>query len=491
VTSINGYNNITSMSREVSTRQPFSTENDPLRPANSDRPAGLVVGAAAVDITPSGSAFLYGYPHEPRFSTGVHDPLLASALFLAAGDQSIVFVSVDTIWLSKQLVADVRTRIEVDSAIPADRIMVAATHTHSGPVTVPILSNADDPVVPPPDQQYLSILRDGIVMAVKKAVQLAEPAEIALIEARCPCIGGNRHDPNGTTIDEIPILAARSRSNPERWLGIMYINRVHPTVLHGDSLLISADFPGTCRRHLQLNLVGTACAVLSHLGAAGNQSPRYFARAHTFDEAERLGSLLAESIESAIKTADFQSEYSIECKSARVDLPPRVLPGVETAQSNVVEARRRMEKLVSNGAEYGTVRTAECAVFGAEETVSLAKAATVGTLQAAWASCLPAEIQLIRVGSWYFVGWPGEVFAEFALEIRRRHRTAHVITLANGELQGYLVTANAVRDRTYEAANAIFASPSSAELLVKATLKLFEQFAESDSVATTSAQSRA
>jgi len=53
------------------------------------------------------------------------------------------------------------------------------------------------------------------------------------------------------------------------------------------------------------------------------------------------------------------------------------------------------------------------------------------------------------------------------------------------------VTANAVRDRTYEAANAIFASPSSAELLVKATLKLFEQFAESDSVATTSAQSRA
>ena len=38
-------------------------------------------GAAQVDVTPDSPQFLYGYPHCERISTGVHDPLLASALY--------------------------------------------------------------------------------------------------------------------------------------------------------------------------------------------------------------------------------------------------------------------------------------------------------------------------------------------------------------------------------------------------------------------------
>jgi hypothetical protein len=90
---------------------------------------------------------------------------------------------------------------------------------------------------------------------------------------------------------------------------------------------------------------------------------------------------------------------------------------------------------------------------------------------------LPAEIQLIGIGSWSFVGWPGEVFVEFALRVRERIENVFIITLANGELQGYLVTDEAVKLSCYEASNAIFASPASGDCLVDATLALLETHA--------------
>ncbi|HKI69554.1 MAG TPA: sialidase family protein [Verrucomicrobiae bacterium] len=49
-----------------------------------------------------------------------------------------------------------------------------------------------------------------------------------------------------------------------------------------------------------------------------------------------------------------------------------------------------------------------------------------------------------------------------------------VITLANGELQGYLVTKEAVEGRYHEAGNALFASPGSGERLLQATRQLLD-----------------
>jgi hypothetical protein len=82
---------------------------------------------------------------------------------------------------------------------------------------------------------------------------------------------------------------------------------------------------------------------------------------------------------------------------------------------------------------------------------------------------------VIDFGGWSLVAWPGEVFVEFALQLRQLYPDAFVITLANGELQGYLVTAEAVEQNCYEAGNAIFASPAAAEKLVDATLGLLSK----------------
>jgi len=118
------------------------------------------------------------------------------------------------------------------------------------------------------------------------------------------------------------------------------------------------------------------------------------------------------------------------------------------------------------------VRTAECDWFGAEETLTLARAAATGRLDALIGSVMPAEIMVMRVGPWSFVSWPGEISVEFALEVKARQPDCYVVSLANGELQGYVVTEKAMREGRYEALNALFAGPESGRLLVEKTLEL-------------------
>ena len=96
----------------------------------------LIAGAATADITPDDSQFLFGYPHVPRYSTGVHDRLLSSALFLSDGQTPLLWVANDVIFISRQTAQRVRDRIEQQTGIPAANMMITATHTHSGPLTV-------------------------------------------------------------------------------------------------------------------------------------------------------------------------------------------------------------------------------------------------------------------------------------------------------------------------------------------------------------------
>ena len=68
----------------------------------------LQAGAAVCDITPRKSLFLVGYPNVERDSTGVHDPLSASALCLLCGGEMLLIVAVDVLNIAGRPVATVR-----------------------------------------------------------------------------------------------------------------------------------------------------------------------------------------------------------------------------------------------------------------------------------------------------------------------------------------------------------------------------------------------
>jgi neutral ceramidase len=429
-----------------------------------------MAGAATLDITPSGSVFLYGYPHVPRYSTGVHDPLECAALYLRHGDGAALFLAHDVIYFTKAFVTEVRRRITERTGLPGDAILISATHTHSGPIMADHLSNAADAVLPKVDGAYLAWLSDRIVHAAETAVKSAVPAELGLAVARAAGVGTNRHDPAGPADADVPVLVARGASD-KLPIGCMLVYAMHPTVLHEDSTLISADFPFFTRQVLRASLLPPECPILYHNGASGNQSPRHVTKANTFAEARRLGENLGRAVAAVIPTIQYRRDIPLRARQRMIDVESRTFPTVAEAAETVRRTQETFTRLQREGAPRTAVRTAECDVFGAEETAELARAAGDGRLAAAIASCQPAEIQLIEVGPWKFVAWPGEFFVEYALAVREATPGTFVITLANGELQGYIVTAEAAAKGVYESTNAIF-SPSNGRRFVEATLAL-------------------
>jgi neutral ceramidase len=435
---------------------------------------GLRAGAATADATPRDSQFLYGYPHVKRYSDGVHDRLLSSALLLDDGRTKVMLIANDVIFVSKRLAARVRSRVEAATGVAAANVMVTATHTHSGPITVDMISGEADPAVPKADPAYLDLLEDAAVAAACRAAQAARPAEIALAVADGSRVGTNRHDPCGPRDPQAPVLAVREAGSG-RLIALSMVCCMHPTVLHEDSTLISGDFPAMARQHIQRSLSQPDLVVLHHTGPAGNQSPRHVTRGNTFAEAERLGAGLGQAVLDVMAKMDFRPQAKLACRSTLVDLPRRQMSSVADAERQEADARRRLEAIRAAGASRAERRTAECDWFGAQETLALARAAAGGALAAAYDSILPAEIMLVRIGPWSLVAWPGEAFVEFGLQVKARRKDCFVIALANGELQGYLVTTQAIRERWYEAGNSILASPAAGERLVAASLKLLEE----------------
>ena len=100
---------------------------------NGARAAGIEVGVAVADITPPPGYRMSGYFHE-RLATGVHDPLKAKALVLVEGDRQAALVFCDIIGLSPDVSARARRLAEEKTGIPASNIMIAATHSHTGPL---------------------------------------------------------------------------------------------------------------------------------------------------------------------------------------------------------------------------------------------------------------------------------------------------------------------------------------------------------------------
>jgi neutral ceramidase len=433
--------------------------------------SALIAGAATADVTPADSQFLFGYPHVRRYSTGVHDRLLSSALFLSDGKTPLLLVANDVIYVSRATTRRVRNRIEKKINISAANMMITATHTHSGPLTVETISNEGDAAIPKTDPRYVERLEDGIVEAAVQAFQSARPAEIGFATADGSCVGTNRHDPKGPSLPEVPVVVVRDLAS-KAFLATMVVCSMHPTVLHEDSTLVSGDFPAMTRQYLQEHVLGKDCPVVYHTGPCGNQSPRHVTRENTFDEAVRLGGMLGKSIAGAIGSIDYSKQMPLCCARTMIDIPRRGFPTVDVAQQQVLRAVERLETLRQSRADGREIRTAECDWFGSEETLALAKAAAAKRLNAAIASVVPAEIQVMRVGPWFFVGWPGEIFVEFALTLKASHPNCHVVSMANGELQGYLVTEEAVRGCWYEAMNSLFASPEAGMVLVNRTLAL-------------------
>jgi hypothetical protein len=431
----------------------------------------LYAGAYAADINPETPQFLFGYPHVERYHTGIHDDLNTAALFVDNGSEQVLFISNDIIFVTKEMAQRVREQITQKTGIPGANIMITATHTHSGPSTVNYASNTSDAVVPRADQSYIDLLVSRMTEAGVEAKKRSEPAIIGLTHAESTGIGTNRRDPEGPSNHDVPVLLVRDAADTH-YIACMMVVSMHPTVLHEDSTLISADFHGAAKAYLNAHVFGSECVLLTHSGPCGNQSPRHVTRENTFAEAQRLGTILGQAVEKVASRVVFRNIASINTRHLFLkELPRRTFPPLQQAEQKLSLLRDRIEIMRSSHEPASTIRTVECDIFGAEELVTLSRMQESGELDDYYAASLPAEIQLISLGTWNFVGWSGEVFVEYALEVKQHCPNTFVISMANGETQGYITTKEAAEEGGYEASNALF-SYETGLLFVEKTLEM-------------------
>ena len=432
----------------------------------------LKAGAAIINVTPQKPMFLHGYPHVKRISEGVHDPLYASAMIIDNGDTKIGLCAVDILFISKEITTRVREKIEKVTGIPKYNIMISASHTHSGPITFSDIFY--DPVVPKADPEYISYLVDKLIEVYINAYRNMRTSKIAITTANGTGVGGNRRSKTDAIDPEIPVIVLKDAAT-DRIFALSTVYCMHPTVLHEDSKLYSADFPGYTREYIT-NGFSNEVTLLYHTGPSGNQSPRHFVNSNTFDEAQRLGYILGERIANSVKKLtddDFKEWVLLDVRYNDVMLPKRKFMSVEQAETKLKNAKQKLDKMQRVNPHSPETRTAEVDWFGAEENRQLVEMDANGELDKIYESVLPAEISLIVIDYSKFIFLPGEIFVEYSLMIKEESPYTYIVSLSNGVFAGYLVTKEAEDEGGYEASNSIFPA-SAGEVILEKVLDLLK-----------------
>ena len=93
----------------------------------------LRVGAAEVVITPPLGMPMDGY-YSTRLMKGVHDDLHAKAIVMASGDEQAALIACDLVAIPAAVIDEARQLIQAETGIPGSRVMISATHSHTGPL---------------------------------------------------------------------------------------------------------------------------------------------------------------------------------------------------------------------------------------------------------------------------------------------------------------------------------------------------------------------
>ena len=87
----------------------------------------------------------------------------------------------------------------------------------------------------------------------------------------------------------------------------------------------------------------------------------------------------------------------------------------------------------------------------------------------------PVEVQAIQVGDAYLVGVPGVLFAEYGRRLKKETQDkVFVVSLVNGDTQGYIATPEAEAARKNEAMYSLF-GPEAGEVVVKTASTLIQE----------------
>lgn len=272
----------------------------------------FLAGSASRVITPTPGEqpiFLAGFQHDRR-ATAVHSDLYARALALRLDEQAFVLVVCDLIGLVRPDVEDIRAALAA-RGVQAE-LVVACTHTHSGPDTIGLWGPGS--TVSGVEAVYLAALKQTIVAVAEEALTFCCPVQLRCATTTLPGYIANYRTP-GLVDDQ---LTALQFEKPDGEIVATLLNLAcHPEVLDETSFVISADYAGAACQVVEAAAGGMALHVSGALG--GMLSPAIPQR--DADGVAAMGRAYAEAALQALAQAPLADISQLEIRRIVFELP--------------------------------------------------------------------------------------------------------------------------------------------------------------------------
>ncbi len=397
-------------------------------------------GTARVAITPKQPMWMAGYGSRNHPSEGVEHDLWAKAIVLTdpiAGKKHVI-VTLDICGIGRELSVKIRDELQKRQELSRDRIVLACSHTHCGPVvgsnllTMYPLDDTQRRLV----EEYATFLFDSVVSVVDEAAKHVEPVELSWQTGRAD-FAVNRRENNQPKADalrqklqlkgpvdhDVPVMSVKDQQG--RLKAVLFGYACHCTVL--SYYKFCGDYAGFAQIALEKTYPGAQAMFVAGCGADQNPLPR-----GNVEFAEKYGSQLARSVErvlagpmNPIKSSTFESSYT------EIDLPLGTLPTKEQiqkdAESATLAVANRARKLLKTIDEKGSLpRT------------------------------YPYPIQLWNFGdlTWIFLG--GEVVVDYSLRLKRNLGSSHTwVSAYCNDVCAYIPSLRVLKEGGYEGATAM------------------------------------
>jgi len=458
----------------------------------------LHVGAAGIDITPDRPVGLVGQLY-PRISAGAETPIRAEAVALevagtAGHSDQAVMVAIDLVGIPDLLTRELRDALRGRlDGLDVDKIILNATHTHTGPALIDAEEDADfsdgttvvDGVQPP--SAYRAFLVGKLVEVITQAWQGRAPGHVGWGLGHA-VVGINRRalyadgrsvmygkvdtdDFRGIEGYEDHTVEVLCFWNRAKELIATTINIACPSQEVEHLTQISADFWDVVRNQLRAEH-GAGLAILGWVAAAGDQSPHLMLRKDAEERMRRLRGLSRLEEIGARVVQGWQEAY----QGARQELHDEVVLAHHTWTSHlpvrqVTEAERdaAVTKLAELAAEEDQARVSPM--------VSWTRGVVDRYATQTPDQTYPSTLHALRLGDIAIATNQFELFTDFGLQLKGRSPALQTFVVQLAGPGTYLPTARAAAGGGYSAivqSNQV--GPDGGQQLVEETLAVLKDF---------------
>ena len=355
--------------------------------------AGFRAGIAVRNVTPDPLLPVSGGVGPSKRTSRKLGELTVRAFVLEQGGVRAAICSTDFLGFPGVLCDRVRKKV---SGIPAENILIGATHTHSAP---DCYGFPDREGKTSADLQYLDSVCARLAEAINQAVDELQPASLKIATGRAK--GKIAYNYYAESLDDPRCDVIQALDVKGKPIATLVNYACHPEVIGSGQGILSPDFVGPLYERIKQRKGGTGIFMNGALGGMVTADCRGpdGKDIQTWDECVRIGRLLGDEALNIVADAPIQTEPRLTCTGKTVKLP------VESEMLRTVMALSPLG-------------------FAADEN-----------------GCVSARVNLVNVGDAQILTIPGEALPNIGFYLKRKMHGRHNLLFGlTNDAFGYILT---------------------------------------------------